>query len=371
MEFIVMTRTLLIFIFISLIFLPISVTGCGGGKKTAAKKDYGKPVWLTVDESKFSKLSEDATDLENGTVTVYDPEGWERLSRGSVKAPKGFKSVIVFKKSGATIIMTKSQDAKGLPDLDEENIEEFADGAQQKFKSPVKMVKLGDKVGVYFSRRVADAQRLSKYYDRRIVATTINGGLFTYELIADQGRINETLQNALFAVISKTQFENSATQENAEEDVVKETKITETKIKETKTEETKSAADTAPKQVVAETSVTDTIPKPVAAEISATETVAAKPAVAETVVTETKDKPERQPEPVEVAAVQPAVAEKSAEKSVAKTPSDTKLVAELDTSAKKPDPDEKKPVTKKPAAKKPAKKGNTKDILNELDALLN
>jgi hypothetical protein len=35
----------------------------------------------------------------------------------------------------------------------------------------------------------------------------------------------------------------------------------------------------------------------------------------------------------------------------------TKLVAELNTSAKKP------------AAKKPAKKGNIKDILKELDAL--
>ncbi|MDR0337744.1 MAG: hypothetical protein LBI18_11705 [Planctomycetaceae bacterium] len=338
-----MAKTLLIFLLVLVISLPISLTGCGGSKKVAAKKDYGKPVWLKVDESKFTPLSEDATNLENGTVTVYDPKGWERLSRGAVKAPKGFKSVIVFKKNGATIMMTKSQDAKGLPDLTEDNVEDFADGAQQKFKSPVKMIKLGNKVGVYFSRRVADAQRLSKYYDRRIVATTINGGLFTYELIADQGKINESLQNALFAVISKTQFENSTPEEDiaalsAPDSVpgrdTKPETITEI-AKETKTE-TKPVADVTPKQVT---------PEPIAA----TATVA----TAET-TTETK----------------PAIVEN---KSTEKTSSD--LVAKSGSPEKKSEPkksESKKSEPQKPAAKKTTpKKGNTKDILNELDALLN
>jgi hypothetical protein len=370
-----MAKTLLIFIIASALSLPLLLTGCGDSKKTAAKRDYGKPVWLNVDESKFAKLSEDATNLEGGTVIVYDPEGWERQSRGSVKAPKGFKSVIVFKKSGATIMMTKSQDAKGLPELDEENIEEFADGAQQKFKSPVKMVKLGDKVGVYFSRRVADAQRLSKYYDRRIVATTINGGLFTYELIADQGKINESLQNALFAVIFKTQFENSASEENtAEDEPAKETK--------TKAEETKPVADEMK-------AVADGASKPVAPEPAATELIAAKPAATELVAAETKEekklsgepmtvpetKPESKPKPTEIAVAKPAAIEETVEKTVEKTAEkSTEKTADKtlpDLAAKSGSP-EKKPDTKKPATKKPAaKKGNTKDILNELDALLN
>ncbi|MDR2114854.1 MAG: hypothetical protein LBP87_00580 [Planctomycetaceae bacterium] len=371
-----MTKILLIFPFILLISLPVSLTGCGGSKKAVAKKDYGKPVWLKVDESKFAPLSEDATNLENGTVTVYDPEGWERLPRGSVKAPKGFKSVIVFKKSGATLMMTKSEGTKDLPDLDEENIEEFADGAQQKFKSSVKMVKLGDKVGVYFSRRVADAQRLSKYYDRRIVATTINGGLFTYELIADQGKINEPLQNTLFAVISKTQFENSSTDETNENETDKET------VDKTIDKTDKSVADITPKSVTPQ----PTTSQPTAPELTATELVAAKPVVAETVTAETKsdsksdNKPE--PKPEDIAAVKPALektaeksveksteksAEKSAEKSTEKTSSD--LVVKSGSPEKKSET--KKSETKKPAPKKSTKKGNTKDILNELDALLN
>jgi hypothetical protein len=347
-----MAKTLLIFLIVSVVTLPLSVTGCGGSKKSAAKKDYGKPVWLKVDESKFAKLSEDATNLENGTVTVYDPEGWERLSRGAVKAPKGFKSVIVFKKSGATLMMTKSQDAKDLPDLDEDNIEEFADGAQQKFKSPVKMVKLGDKVGVYFSRRVADAQRLSKYYDRRIVATTINGGLFTYELIADQGKINESLQNALFAVIFKTQFENSTPEENTTDVIPLEI------AKETAKEPKEEAKPVTPEPTVAATELTAA--KPVAPEPVAAEKKEEKKTTEEQKpITVAEAKPETKPKPPEVAVAKPAATE---EKSAEKTP-------ELAATSGSP---EKKPDTKKPAAKKPtAKKGNTKDILNELDALLN
>ena len=190
------------------VFFALSLVvsfGCGG-KKTVAKKDYGKPTWLTLDKSKFSKLSDYETNLEGGTVTVFDPDGWERMPPGAAKPPQGFKSVIVFKKDGATMMMTKSRTAKDMPDLDEENVEEFAESAQQLFRAPVRMLKLGDIVGVMFSKQVADKNRLSKRYNRRIVATSINGQLFTYELVSDDN-ISDAMLGALYAVISKTKIE--------------------------------------------------------------------------------------------------------------------------------------------------------------------
>ena len=188
-----------------LIVLLVAFVGCGG-KKTAVKKDYGKPTWLTLDKTKFTTLSNDETNLEGGTITVFDPEGWERMPSGAAKPPQGFKSVIVFKKDGATIMMTKSKAARDMPDLDEENIEGFAESAQQLFRAPVKMLKLGSIVGVMFSKQVADKNRISKKYNRRIIATSINGQLFTYELVSDD-KISDNLLGALYAVISKTKIE--------------------------------------------------------------------------------------------------------------------------------------------------------------------
>ena len=185
----------------------IVVFGCGSGKKPTAKKDYGKPTWLKPDTSKFAKLSDYETNLEGGTVTVFDPEGWERMPPGGTPR-EGFKSVIVFKNSGSTIMMTKSRNSKEMPDLDEENIEDFAESAQQLFKAPVRMLKLGNIVGVLFSKPVADKNRLSKRYERRIVATCINGQLFTYELISDE-KISSELLGTLYAVISKTRIEGA------------------------------------------------------------------------------------------------------------------------------------------------------------------
>ncbi|MDR2756690.1 MAG: hypothetical protein LBC20_13375 [Planctomycetaceae bacterium] len=361
-----MPRIVLILLVVVSISLPISITGCGSSKKTTAKKDYGKPVWLKVDESKLSRLSEDATNLENGTITVYDPEGWERLSRGAAKPPKGFKSVIVFKKNGATIMMTKSEEARNLPDLDEENIEEFADGTQQKFKASVKMVKLNNKVGVYFSRRVADAQRLSKYYDRRIVATTINGGLFTYELIADQGKINESLLNTLFAVISKTQFENSGTDESGTDKEVADKvadkgatdKVAADKVADKGATDKEVATDKVAANKVADKGATDEIVKGTAKEDTAlVADIVPKPVAPET---KSENKPESKQQSEEVAVSKPVLE---------KPETSPELAVKSSSPEKKPDT--KKPDTKKTATKKPAKKGNTKDILNELDALLN
>lgn len=289
---------------LSALLLPM--TGCGGKKKSGAKKDYGKPTWLKVDPAKFAKLSEYETNLEGGAITVFDPEGWERMPAG--KAPKGFKSVIRFNSGPATILMTKSREARDMPDLDRDNIEEFATAAQQSFRSPVKMVELGNIVGVYFSKAAKASESLSRKLERRVIATSLNGQLFTYELIADQGKINQELLNALFAVVSRTRIEGM---EEADE----------------------------PATQVAAAPPTEA-PLPETKEEPKTE-IAAAPA-----------KPEPKEEPkVEVAAAPLPEAKPEA----------------------KPEPKKAEPKAepKKAAAKKPAKKGNTKDILNELDALLN
>lgn len=306
--------SLAVAIFASLFF---SFVGCGGGKKkTATKKDYGKPTWQKVDPDKFVKLSDYETTLEGGKVLVYDPEGWERMPRGAAKPPKGFKSVIVFQKGDATIMMTKSEKSKGMGDLDEENIEEFAEMAQQSFKTPVKMIKLGNVVGVLFGRRSQHAQRLNKQMDRRIIATAIDGELYTYELITDRGKMNDNLMNTLYGLVSKTKIEGMESSDDSEETMA----IASTS--ESATPETKPAE---PIEVAAKTET----PEPVAEE----KPMETKPAEPVAVVGETKPA-----EPVEVA------------------------------SAPKPEP---KKETKKQDKKPAKKKGNTKDILSELDALLN
>ncbi len=303
------------------VFLIVSLVACFGcgGKKAAPKQDYGKPTWLTLDKSKFVKLSSDETNLEGGTVTVNDPEGWDRMPPGSAKPPKGFKSVIVFQKGGATLMMTKSKTAKDMPDLDEENIEGFAESAQQLFKAPVKMLKLGSIVGVMFSKQVADKNRISKKYNRRIVATSINGQLFTYELVSDD-KITDAMLGALYAVISKTKIEGVEMPSDEPETVV--------------------AAAGSPKEEPKEESKAET--KPTAEE---------KPVAA----AEAKEEPQAEEKPVVAAAPkeEPKVEPKAEEKPiVAAAPKE-----------------EKKPAAK-PA--KPAKdKKNTKAILDELDSLLN
>jgi hypothetical protein len=183
--------------------------GCGG-KKKVVKKDYGKPVHLEIDTSKLPPVSEDETVLEDGKITIFDPVNWERQPRGAAKAKKGFKTLIVFTKDNATLLMTRSTDTEGLPNLSEENIEEFAENTQQLFKSKVQIVKLGEQTGVYFSRRVADAKRLSKFYERQIVATAIGGILYTYELILTEGKIDDALRDVLFAMVSKVKIEGVA-----------------------------------------------------------------------------------------------------------------------------------------------------------------
>ena len=296
--------------------------GCSR-KKQQVKKDYGKPSWLKIDKAQLTPLSEDATSLEGGKITVYDPEGWERQPRGAAKAPKGFKSVIVFKKDGATIMMTKSDKAKDLPDLDEDNIEDFAENAQQLFKSKVQMLKLGSLTGVLFAKRVADAQRLSKFYDRRIVATAIHGQLFTFELIADKGKIDKDMLNALFAVISRTEFESMESRES-EEGAGDAVAATDTKIESVPAEEPATMAETKPE------TAPETKPEEKPTEVAETKPVEEKPA-AESKVEE---------KPIEVVA----------------KPTEPKPAEKTKTSTTK---------------KKPAKKADTKAILNELDALLN
>ncbi len=299
---------------LSVLLLLTMSFGCSSGKKKGAKKDYGKPTWLKIDKPKLTKLSSDETNLEGGTVTVYDPEGWERQPPGSAKPPKGFKSVIVFKKGGATLMMTKSKNAKEMPDLDEENIEGFAESAQTLFKAPVKMLKLGSIVGVIFGKRVADTNRLSKFYDRRIVATSINGQLFTYELVAEQGEIKESLLNALFALISKTKI---------------------------------AGVEAPPEE---ETTVASTTPeKPKKEEPKKEEP---------TVAAATPEEPKKE-EPV-VAAAPKEEPKKEA----------TKKEEPVVAAAPKEEPKKEEPKAAKPAAPK-KDKSNTKAILDELDSLLN
>jgi hypothetical protein len=263
------------FFCVFLAVLMIVPIGCGG-KKTAVKKNYGKPTWLTLDEAKFAKLSSDETNLEGGTVTVYDPEGWERMPSGAAKPPEGFKSVIVFKKDGATLMMTKSKTAKDMSDLDEENIEGFAESAQQLFKAPVKMLKLGGIVGVMFAKQVADRNRISRKLNRQIVATSINGRLFTYELVSED-KISEKMLGVLYAVISKTKIEGvespaeervaaETPKEKHKEDPTPETKPAEPVVATTPTETTKPAAEpvvaAAPKEGPKPEAAKPTPPKP-------------------------------------------------------------------------------------------------------------
>lgn len=304
-----MNRTIRVFLAaVLLASLCFSLVGCGSGKKkTAAKKDYGKPTWQKVDQSQFAKLSDYETTLEGGKVLVYDPEGWERMPRGAAKPPKGFKSVIVFQKDGATIMMTKSEQAKDMGDLDEENIEEFAELTQQLFKTPVKMLKLGNTVGVLFARRSQHAQRLNKQMERRIIATSIGGELYTYELITDRGKMNSDLMNVLYGLVSKTKIEGAESSEDSgtTSETVEVAAAPSLAIQD-ETQKDLTAMETTPKETVAQSETS-----PV--------------------------KPVEPTEPIEVAAAKP----------------------------------EPKKETKKPEKKPAKKKANTKDILNELEALLN
>lgn len=281
----------------------LGLSGCGK-KKQIGKKDYGKPTWQQVDSSQFAPLSELETSLEGGQIIVNDPEGWDRMSRGAAKAPKGFRTVIVFQQSDSTIMMTRSEKAKDMPDLNEDNIETFAVGAQELFKTPVKMIKLGDIVGVYFSKRAKDAQSVSKTLNRRIIATSIGGSLYTYELISNKSKFSKDDLNALYALIAKTKIDVKPTEFNANEFAV---------------------ASTEPDKFVEPIEVATAKP-----ESTATSTT--KPETNTAALTPEPVKP------VEVAAVEPIV---------------------------KPTA---KPESKKPT--KPASKGNTKDILNELESLL-
>ena len=200
------------FFAVGLVVLCVAFFGCGGkkagvsngdgrtsgsGNTTAAQGSDGKPTWLKLDRSKFGKLSDYETNLEGGTITVYDPEGWERLP-----AQRGF--VIAFRKDGATIRMTKSKDVEDMPDIDRDNIEEFADDVQQSFKAPTQMLELGNLVGVMFAKQVADRSRINRKLNCRVFATAINGRLFTYELISE--KITDAQLGVLYAVISTTRI---------------------------------------------------------------------------------------------------------------------------------------------------------------------
>ncbi|MCL2743964.1 MAG: hypothetical protein FWE67_08935 [Planctomycetaceae bacterium] len=265
----------------------VFTSGCGGKKQTAGEKSYGKPQWYQVDKSKFVKLSEDETAPPEGggKITIFDPIGWDRKPAG--KAPTGFNAVIRFQKGSNMIMMTKSKAAKDLDDLDKENIEEFADSAQHLFKTKVEMVELGNIVGVMFRKAGRASQSVSgKKLERRIVATSIGGELYTYELVADAGKITSAMLYTLFSVIANTKIEGMAN--------YTEIAAVEKKEEPQKTEEVK--------------------PEP-------------------------KPEPKEEVKPVEVAAA-PA-----AEKKPEETP---------------------KPATAPPKKKK----GNTQNILNELDALL-
>jgi hypothetical protein len=287
----------------------ISTAGCGGGKKKKVVKNYGKPQWHQIDQSKFVKLSEDETTPPKGNnkIVLYDPVGWERLGPEG-KVPKGFTSVIRFQKGEAMIVMTKSKNAADMDDLDKDNIEGFADSAQQLFKTKVEMVELGNIVGVMFRKAGKATQSVSgKKFERLVIATSIGGELFTYELIGDVAKI-PVLRYTLFSLIAKTKIKGASN--DTENDI--ETAKAETKEAEIKKAEDKPAES-----------------KPV--EVAAIEKPAEKKA---------EDKP-AESKPVEVAAI-----EKPAEKKA-----------------------EDKPAEAKPEKKK--KKGNTQNILNELDALLN
>ncbi len=185
--------------FIALL-LPL-LAGCP--KKGPKPRDYGKPTWLEIEPSQLAEMTEYDTSLEKGAITVVDPKGWELRTRGAVSPPEEFKTVIVFQSKQGTLTMNKSKSSKGFGNLDEENVEEFADLSQQLFKSPVRMLKLGEIVGVTLSKRIKVKETI---LERRIIATSIDGQIYTFELLADPTKVNAELLGALYGLVAHTKI---------------------------------------------------------------------------------------------------------------------------------------------------------------------
>ncbi|MGL4593416.1 MAG: hypothetical protein ACRCUY_01660 [Thermoguttaceae bacterium] len=313
----------LVLIFCVVVFL-VCPSGCS--KKKSGKRDFGKPTWQKVEMSELTNFGDYSTDLEGGIITIYEPKGWERQPPSAATVPKGFKSVIVLKKKDATLMMTKSRDSKELPDIDGDNVLEFAEMVQQAFKVPVKMVALGNITGVLFNKQVQNKQRSGQVLEKRILATAINGQLFTYEIIADKSRLDKQKMDDFFALISKTTI-------RAPEDISS-NDFTAAIAGIAGGDETASATDNNSGST-----------KPTAtATATTTETASTTETTATTETASTTDKPNTETDTGKLTT--PAITE---------------------VAAAKPAAAEEKPKSKP----KPAKSGNTKNILAELDALLN
>lgn len=194
---------------ILLSFLLPLTPGCGGGKGgSGGQGSMPEPTWLSVDSSKFLPLEGLDTDVDrdkSGTARIraYDPKGWKRLHHSGEADRRGEYLIGFTSKQGHLKLW--GLDSK-LDYLTETDLSEVALSIQEKFKVPVRMVKLGDIYGVAFNSRSADPKRPGYFFPKAVVMTVLNHRMYTFEGFSREETIPPELRYALYTFVASTKM---------------------------------------------------------------------------------------------------------------------------------------------------------------------
>lgn len=199
----------------TLLVLSVAILGCGDSKKPT-----GKPAApAAVNTTQLPELGDPIPMLDDGRIDVAPPKGWTVPARSN-------KFVVRFQQRTdslyPTIIIT-ADDYSAVPDVSEENVNEFAKKlAAEESLGTVKPIQVGSFVGVTYRKQGREKDSLNKILERLFLDTAVAGRKYSIELRTREGSLPES-EPYLMAVARGIKFLKAKTPAPATAEPVAET----------------------------------------------------------------------------------------------------------------------------------------------------
>lgn len=349
--------------------LAIGAWGCQKSQPDKGAKE--KPVPEMV-KGNLPQLGDYLPPLDHGRLEIAPPKDWDI-------SPRSAQYLVRFQSDPnnpyPTILVTAS-DCDRFKNVTPENIEDFAKFVAAELetagaRTAVKMGKIGNLIGVIYTKRAKIKGSFGNIIDRRFFDTVVNGRRYRFELQAAPETIG-LAEPYFFASVAGTKVVGVSEEEGLAAAGTAQAGESRKKAE----GEKKTAATSAEGTPKAEQAASSReAPKPPASEAAqkAPETAAATKPGASPKAKEGAAAAQTKPaakEAAAAAATKPKAAEPQEKKPTEQKPAEAKASQQQPA---EPQPAEQKPAEKpaeKPQEEKPQQQGGTDDILKDVDALL-
>jgi len=192
---------------LALLLIVGLLVGCGGGPGISSG-----PAVTTVDTAKLPKVDTNGYMLDDDQLEVFAPEGWRRGSRteramAKFHANNSNNPIVYIHVDASTNPVNLTED--GAAAFQQQIVSEL-NAEKIKPASPIRIVKAGGKMGVYYTRigRDKDGAKIERFY----VITIANGKRYTLEMIAKKMDYTGSI-NHVWAILNGMKYGKAAPDE--------------------------------------------------------------------------------------------------------------------------------------------------------------